>query len=786
MELNPLDGAVKNGARALAVIAASTLSTQFSPSLSRDVGDLSETDVQKQLQERQPFRRALALKVRLVVARADEAEALGSLETLRQGVVAFLSFWAQRLRDNSLSPEELGAARWCANRFVNLPVARLHKSQIQASGIEAARDPANSQRATGLGEEEFADLSRAVAQAFRITDLEALAEAGPTPSATYRKTAADHLLAIADDEAIIAKPSVEYDASDRDVRLAYVRAQGIRGIPAEFHLSFERAGKPISALIFGDNGTGKSSIVDSIEFALQGRIARSADFNSTLAPSIRNLATGGQAAVEVGLSDSTSVRRSSSIAPEGRIETTGELPRAGFRLAPISLKRADILQFLDTDALSRGTVFFDYFPDEGRSLGKRPDEELASMREEQHELRIRRSGLARDLAGLTRLDPTDLADASKFATLIRSRLLGGTSISAAISSGTWSRLDADLRETILELRDVHARLRHVKRALARGAEVLNPRWHEDRAARLRPILSSVGFDLTDSFLAVTRAPHVERLRVLVGESGPVSLDVVVEFTNGRSAYPQQVFSEGWRDLVAILFFVSVARQAAAHGQARVLLLDDVLQSVDAGVRLSLMNYLLDHFAEWQIVVTLHDRLWLEQLRGVFRRHNHPFQECSLRQWTFNDGPVAGSVPSEATGALKAALELGDAGALCALAGRLLEQLCDALSWRLAISVHRTRDDKYTLAPLWQGVSKELRRTKLAPLVSAIEDRVDLRNIAGAHYNEWANQLAWSEAAQFARDILELWDECFCQNCWDFVARNDGGSITCQCGQLVVN
>ncbi len=43
-----------------------------------------------------------------------------------------------------------------------------------------------------------------------------------------------------------------------------------------------------------------------------------------------------------------------------------------------------------------------------------------------------------------------------------------------------------------------------------------------------------------------------------------------------------------QDLVALLYFLAVLRAAGERGQARVLILDDVLQSVDAGIRVALM------------------------------------------------------------------------------------------------------------------------------------------------------------------------------------------------------
>jgi hypothetical protein len=105
-----------------------------------------------------------------------------------------------------------------------------------------------------------------------------------------------------------------YDRSDADVRVTNITLEAFRGSPKHLSVDFSKGGRPLSAILFGDNGSGKSTIVDAIEFGLQARVGRSTSYDSPLAPSLRSYARTDEInpTVSVRLSDGTMVVRSLS------------------------------------------------------------------------------------------------------------------------------------------------------------------------------------------------------------------------------------------------------------------------------------------------------------------------------------------------------------------------------------------------------------------------------------------------------------------------------------------
>ena len=261
-----------------------------------------------------------------------------------------------------------------------------------------------------------------------------------------------------------AIPPSTYDMSERSLRLVAVEVAGFRGSTESARLDLTKQGEPTNVLIWGDNGVGKSTLIDGIEFALQRRVDRSSDFNSSSRSSIRNLSSDNATAI-VELSDGSAVKRSIVTNRAGRDEPSHPHVRPGFRIAPIVIRRTDIIRFLDTDALSRGTVFFDYFPDPSGLLGQRPNEELKTLEEERFLLFVARTDLAAQLASMYPDNEADFANSTELQAFVQELFTshdphGGADLEA---------LPEGVRLVVAQLRQTQNRLREIRRKLDKGA-----------------------------------------------------------------------------------------------------------------------------------------------------------------------------------------------------------------------------------------------------------------------------------------------------------------------------
>ena len=595
-------------------------------------------------------------------------------------------------------------------------------------------------------------------------------------------SSADLLLAALSNERGPTVSLPEYDMSETELKITSVSVQGFRGAPEALSVSLARHGTAGSWIVFGENGTGKSTIVDAIEFALQGRIWRSSNYDSPLAPALKSFAARRSPEAAVTLSDGTTVRRSVIANADGTFVAEPPDVRAGFRIAPIALRRVDILTFLDADALERGSVLLDYFPADTAAIGVRPDEEIYRLRLELTDLRIRRSAIVGDIVGIFPDEPeATFLTRDKTQKFLMDRVMGGLTPKAFAAYDGWSQLPDKMRETVAQLVYIQDRLTKVTRKIELGPQILNPIAYHSQIQIIRHITREVSAEVSDTFRSLCPDHPVGRIEVIVGESGPLSLDLVVALSDGTNCFPRQLFSEAYCDLLALLFFVGVAKKASERGQAHVLILDDVLQSIDATVRHEFVDHILRHYGDWQLIFTVHDRLWLQQLRDLFSARALAFVETRIESWSFNGGPSLSSPDvSVIDRDLRTALISAEPRTIAALAGQMLEVVCDQITRKLRVPVPRRDGDRYTLGDLWPPVAQRLASTTAAPVVTRIAADKGLRNLT-AHADPLSLGLSSTDAVRFGRAVLDLFAALHCPQCGSWI-RGDARA-SCSCGHL---
>ena len=518
------------------------------------------------------------------------------------------------------------------------------------------------------------------------------------------------------------------------MRISTLSIHSFRGIPHDLTLDLksESTGKPVSMILFGDNGTGKSSVTDAIEFALQARIRGSKSLKQ-FATSAISFAGADLPSVQVLLSDGTSVERAivhNKFAENG-LRWSHTKPHPKFNAVPFVLRRADILRFIDTPDNQRQLIFYDYF--RTSALGdwvETPTEAELKLNQERTEEKERRRELIAQFALRLGVDEPIEPNGTLFEQLVHERVYGGLSRDErkrALQKGIRLRIDPEAKRLADAIRESSKAIGLINKQLSDLSKSSGVSPRDAFKKTLEDVFIKVGNRLTQGFQEISTSNFVDRIELVQGKETEVALSLKVHLQNGKICSPKEVFSEANLDLLALLVFLSVAQEAAERGQAKFLILDDVFQSVDATIRFSVVDYIFREFEDWQLVFTVHDRLWQAQLRDLCRRYSHPVVEKEIIRWKFDVGPTILGARRDIDEPLLEALNRGDICSICSQAGLLLEEVCNRLSWTLPISVTRRKEDKYTLGDLCPGIYKTLRKTKAKATADEVDKWMHLRN-----------------------------------------------------------
>lgn len=547
----------------------------------------------------------------------------------------------------------------------------------------------------------------------------------------------------------------------RDKYIRKITIENFRGITEKEEIELENNK---SLLIYGDNGSGKSSIIDALEFITQGNIRQSRHGN-WYGNSI-SYSTNQKAEVTMELTDGESAMSSLTRDEDKLIKQIDHKMFQYFSYAPFILRRADVLEFWSIDSRSRLRIFMRYIHlDENiEILDENDRERLEQINNERMNAKEKRRKLLAEYAKLVHCQYEDLENKTEQQFLaFNKQINGGKQLKEQDRTTRTYQLAKSIQKQYHKVLATNAALSEWKKT----QDTLGNKGIRKILTQKMQIISQ---DVTAGFNEISRNGFVKTIKISVGAQSEASLEYDVILKNGKVAVPNMIFSEANLDLLAVLTYLEFVRIAVEDGQLKVLALDDIFQSVDATIRFRVMQYILKRFSDWQIILTTHDRLWKEQMIQLFRSRGKGVECIDIMTWDFEKGPQFVKAKSIYDEKLKDIIKCGGAEEICAAAGYLLEYICENLSVRLNTSIKRKAGDRYTIGDLWPGIYKEIKKSAGKEIFENLNDLIYLRNIVGSHYNEWSLSLSRQEAIDFAEAVLATYKLVRCEKCGKWIEK----------------
>ena len=295
-----------------------------------------------------------------------------------------------------------------------------------------------------------------------------------------------------------------------------------------------------------------------------------------------------------------------------------------------------------------------------------------------------------------------------------------------------------------------------------------------RKKAVQHVLDQIATHANEYFQHIHPGEKIGSPKLNVTERGAASIDLSCVF-HEKSGDPRGCYSEGHVDSLGLCIFLAIRRFHYEQDSAlSLLVLDDVLHSVDGEHRMATAKLILKEFADHQIVITTHDPLWFENLKAVARVGGRNFSYHRIAGWSLSTGPIWGDHLSDYEWLVSKEAITAQAADRLIKAGRLLEQILQNLCDRLAVAVPFSLRGLYTLDPLWTSFLPRAKKNKefyaaAGKELDKIEELRGLRNLAGAHFNQWANYLTANESKELAEAIVKLRNHAYCSTCNQFIS-----------------
>lgn len=285
-----------------------------------------------------------------------------------------------------------------------------------------------------------------------------------------------------------------------------------------------------------------------------------------------------------------------------------------------------------------------------------------------------------------------------------------------------------------------------------------------------------------------------------------SLELQVKFKDGKMYPPNAVHSEGHQDSMGICLFFALSEKIS-NSKLNLILLDDVVMSIDIDHRKHFCRLLKEQFPTKQFIITTHDYIWRKELetQGVISRKNiihfkswsiehGPYVETGCNIWDAFDNHILKGEKSEAIGLMRYHME------------EFFSDFCARYKLKVPYSTTGRWSLEDVISPVCAHYKQSIKKAKESALsfnkpidkIVAYEKRFNeaFANLQierwtinpSTHFTAWAQSFSTEELKSVCLAVKEFCEVFECPNCKTLIRIVSDinlvpSAISCDCGDF---
>ena len=303
---------------------------------------------------------------------------------------------------------------------------------------------------------------------------------------------------------------------------------------------------------------------------------------------------------------------------------------------------------------------------------------------------------------------------------------------------------------------------------------------------LEDVLAVVSADVNEYYLQLHPNEGFDAIRLWTTKERGIEFEF--SFHGERVSPPARLLSESHLNTLGACLFLASARHFNRH--TRFLILDDIINSVDAGHRSPLARLLRDRFGDFQLVLLTHDRMWFD----ILRRTAPDWLTLEISEWSYTDGLRFKHRPGDLADEARRQLDQNDIEAAGNKARKWFERVLKERCLDLEVQVvfrQNDRNEERMPGELLPKLRARIEKTQLYGANQTLFSDLGASQFIGnrlSHDNTYPSAPpSRADIELFLQDIRRL-DSLFrCTTCDTYIAAehtpDSANRKRCKCGEL---
>jgi recombinational DNA repair ATPase RecF len=302
------------------------------------------------------------------------------------------------------------------------------------------------------------------------------------------------------------------------------------------------------------------------------------------------------------------------------------------------------------------------------------------------------------------------------------------------------------------------------------AEKIYSTFSATKKSKIQGVYSNIQEDIQKFYSMLhPNDPH-KNIQLIVALGRRASTELKIESFGRMGEDPRALTSEGHLDSLGLCVFLAFVKRFDTD--CSLIVLDDVVNTIDSGHRDNICKLLLEEFQDKQLLITTLDGVWYEQLRASQHAYGLEgnFKNMIIIDWDVSAGPrIRGYKPRWEK--IQEDISTGDRTS-AGNEGRqylewILEQICEVTEAPVPFRSSRRYEIRDLLVParkrLDSLIAEDGFKTTMSESFRELERTIIMGNLL-SHNNVLVEEVSMSEVKGFCEAVNNLHNAFSCPNC----------------------